>query len=70
MAGLKGNNVLLSSSIQYIINVVMTIPALIWLDRWGRRTPLLVGAVLMMTWLFAVAGIMVSPKKYPLRLLC
>ncbi|KAH8663434.1 sugar transporter [Tricladium varicosporioides] len=60
MAGLKGNNVLLSSSIQYIINVVMTIPALIWLDRWGRRTPLLVGAVLMMTWLFAVAGIMAT----------
>jgi len=52
MAGLKGNNVLLSSSIQYIINVVMTVPALIWLDVWGRRPTLLVGAFCMMTCLF------------------
>jgi len=56
MAGLKGNNVLLSSSIQYVINVIMTIPALIWMDRWGRRPMFLVGAALMMTWLFINAG--------------
>lgn len=56
MAGLKGNNVLLSSSIQYVINVIMTIPALIWLDKWGRRPTLLVGAALMMTWLFIDGG--------------
>ncbi|TVY82751.1 High-affinity glucose transporter [Lachnellula suecica] len=60
MADLKGNNVLLSSSIQYVINVIMTIPALLWLDRWGRRTPLLVGAALMMTFLFIDAGVMAS----------
>ncbi|KAE9378613.1 sugar transporter [Stipitochalara longipes BDJ] len=57
MASLKGNNVLLSSSIQYVINVIMTIPALIWMDRWGRRPMFLVGAALMMTWLFINAGI-------------
>ena len=45
MAGLKGNNVLLSSSIQYIINIIMTIPALLWLDKWGRRPTLMVGAL-------------------------
>ncbi len=56
MAGLKGNNVLLSSSIQYVINVAMTVPALIWMDRWGRRPMFLVGAALMMTWLFINAG--------------
>ncbi|KAK5687787.1 high affinity glucose transporter [Elasticomyces elasticus] len=33
MAGLTGNTLLVSSSIQYVINVVMTIPALIWIDR-------------------------------------
>jgi len=60
MANLKGNNVLLSSSIQYVINVIMTIPALIWLDRWGRRLPLLVGAALMMTFLFIDAGVMAT----------
>jgi MFS family permease len=62
MANLKGNNVLLSSSIQYVINVIMTIPALIWLDRWGRRLPLLVGAALMMTFLFIDAGKLNSPS--------
>ncbi|MCJ1474843.1 hypothetical protein MMC13_003503 [Lambiella insularis] len=60
MAGLTGNNLLLSSSIQYIINVVMTIPALLYVDRWGRRPTLLIGALLMMTWLFADAGLLAS----------
>jgi len=58
MAGLKGNNLLVSSSIQYVINVVMTIPALLYVDRWGRRPTLLVGALLMATWLFANAGLL------------
>lgn len=56
MAGLHGDNVLVSSSIQYVINVVMTIPALLWLDKWGRRPPLLIGALLMMIWLFIDGG--------------
>lgn len=58
MAGLTGNTLLVSSSIQYVINVVMTVPALIWVDRIGRRPTLLVGSTLMMTWLFANAGIL------------
>ena len=60
MAGLTGNTGLIASSIQYIINVIMTIPALIWMDRWGRRPMFVIGAVLMMTWLFANAGLMAS----------
>lgn len=60
MAGYSGNANLLASSIQYIINVVMTIPALIWVDRWGRRPTLLIGAAFMMTFMFANAGIMAS----------
>jgi len=56
MAGL-GSAALVSSSIQYVINVVMTVPALLFVDRWGRRPTLLIGAALMMTWLFANAGI-------------
>jgi len=60
MAGLTGNTNLVSSSIQYVINVVMTIPALLFIDRWGRRPTLLVGALLMATWLFANAGILAN----------
>lgn len=64
MAGLTGNNLLVSSSIQYVINVIMTIPALLYVDRWGRRPTLLVGAALMMTWLFANGGILASYGHY------
>lgn len=58
MAGYSGSANLLSSSIQYIINVVMTVPALIWMDKWGRRKPLIIGAFLMMAFMFANAGLM------------
>jgi sugar porter (SP) family MFS transporter len=63
MAGLSGNANLVASSIQYVINVVMTIFALIFIDRWGRRWPLLVGSTLMMTFMFANAGLMKSYGK-------
>ncbi|KAL2824239.1 general substrate transporter [Aspergillus cavernicola] len=63
MAGLSGNANLVASSIQYVINVVMTIFALLFIDRWGRRTPLLVGSTLMMTFMFANAGIMKTYGK-------
>lgn len=57
MEGAGVNNALLTSSIQYIINVVMTIPAIIWMDRWGRRPTLLLGSFGMMTWLFISGAI-------------
>lgn len=60
VAGYSGNAGLLASSIQYIINVVMTVPTLIWVDRWGRRPTLLIGAALMMTWMYANGGIMAT----------
>ncbi|KAL4812470.1 general substrate transporter [Aspergillus spinulosporus] len=63
MAGLSGNANLVASSIQYVINVVMTIFALVFIDRWGRRVPLLIGSTLMMTFMFANAGIMASYGK-------
>jgi sugar transport protein len=58
MAGLKGNNLLVSSSIQYVINVLMTVPALLFMDRWGRRPTLLVGAFFMGFFMFTNAGIL------------
>ncbi|KAA8914856.1 high affinity glucose transporter [Sphaerosporella brunnea] len=60
MAGLTGSTVLLSSSIQYIINFVMTIPALYFVDKIGRRPVFLAGSTLMMIWLFINAGVMAS----------
>ena len=52
---MQGANIaspLLTASIQYIINVALTLPAILFLDRWGRRPPLVLGAFGMMTWLF------------------
>ncbi|KAK3721460.1 high affinity glucose transporter [Vermiconidia calcicola] len=57
MAGMTGHQLLISSSIQYVINVVMTIPALIWIDRIGRRPALLAGSTFMGIFMFATAGI-------------
>lgn len=65
MAGYTGDANLLASSIQYVINVVMTIPAILFVDRWGRRPTLLVGATLMAFWMYlngallAVHGVVV-----------
>jgi sugar porter (SP) family MFS transporter len=56
MAGL-GEDVLLPSAIQFVINVVLTVPALIWMDRWGRRPTLLVGAFFMCLWMCVNAGL-------------
>ncbi|PHH70552.1 hypothetical protein CDD82_7049 [Ophiocordyceps australis] len=52
MEGADIGSPLLTASIQYIINVVLTLPCIIFLDKWGRRPSLLVGSFLMMTWLF------------------
>lgn len=60
MAGLSGDTNLIASSIQYVINVGMTIFALIYIDRWGRRLPLLVGSTLMAIWMYTNAGLMAS----------
>ncbi|KAI9729175.1 MAG: hypothetical protein M1834_007082 [Cirrosporium novae-zelandiae] len=60
MTGLTGSTNLIASSIQYVINVLMTIFALIFIDRWGRRLPLLVGSTFMAIWMYANAGLMAT----------
>lgn len=60
MAGYSGNTLLVSSSIQYVLNTVMTIPAFYLIDRFGRRPILLIGATLMMAFQFAIGGILAS----------
>ncbi|KAI0134251.1 general substrate transporter [Xylariales sp. AK1849] len=64
MAGL-GGDVLLPSSIQFIINVLLTVPALIWMDRWGRRKPLLVGAFFMCLFMSINAGLFAVYSRPP-----
>ncbi|KAF2761109.1 high affinity glucose transporter [Pseudovirgaria hyperparasitica] len=52
MEGAGIGDALLASSIQYIINVVLTLPAILYLDKIGRRPSMLVGSFFMMSWLF------------------
>src|SRR5580700_989626 len=52
---MEGANIaspLVTASVQYIINVALTLPAIIYLDRFGRRPALLIGSFMMMLWLF------------------
>lgn len=58
MAGYSGDTNLVPSLIQYIINCAVTVPALWLLDKVGRRKMLLCGALSMMAWQFAVAGLL------------
>ncbi|KAL8696183.1 MAG: hypothetical protein Q9201_007786 [Fulgogasparrea decipioides] len=51
------HNLLLISSIQYILNVVCTIPAILFIDTWGRRPSLFYGALSMMS-LFLINAIL------------
>ncbi|KAL8290405.1 hypothetical protein RQP46_002663 [Phenoliferia psychrophenolica] len=58
-AGITGRRGgLIASSVQWVLNVVMTVPALIYIDRWGRRPMLLIGSFLMCLFLFLVGGLM------------
>ncbi|KAF1813047.1 MFS sugar transporter-like protein [Eremomyces bilateralis CBS 781.70] len=58
-------NPLLTASIQYILNVALTLPAILYLDKWGRRPALLLGSFGMMVWLFisgSVQGVYGKPN--------
>ncbi|GAA6008455.1 hypothetical protein JCM11491_004485 [Sporobolomyces phaffii] len=57
-AGISGREgELIASSVQYALGVAFTIPAVIYIDRWGRRPMLLFGALVMGMWLFLVGGL-------------
>jgi hypothetical protein len=60
MAGLTGEINLISASIQYVINVAMTVPALLFIDRLPRRRVMMVGSLLMASWLFTTGGLMAT----------
>lgn len=60
MAGISGNANLIASSIQFILNSATTVPALLLMDKIGRRPLLLGGALFMMVWQFCVAGLLAT----------
>ncbi|OBT84036.1 hypothetical protein VE02_09047 [Pseudogymnoascus sp. 03VT05] len=58
MAGLSGNANLVASSISYVINMVTTIIALFYVDKFGRRWLLLTGSASLALWWFVCGGVM------------
>lgn len=66
MAGYSGNTALVSSSIQYVINMVMTVPALLFIDKWGRRNLLMAGSILMCMWLL-IMSVLLGVFSIPLE---
>ena len=70
---MEGANIaspLLTASIQYILNVVLTLPAIVYLDRFGRRPAMLIGSFFMMTFLFIVGALQAKygvPNVGPLK---
>ncbi|TVY35197.1 MFS glucose transporter [Lachnellula subtilissima] len=66
---MEGANIaspLLTASIQYILNVLLTLPAIVYLDRFGRRPAMLIGSFLMMSFLFIVGALQASYGSPPL----
>ncbi|KAG9311678.1 general substrate transporter [Chiua virens] len=55
LTGRRGN--LIADSVQYVLNVAFTVPAIIYIDRWGRRPLLIIGATLMGFFLCLVGGL-------------
>ncbi|KAI0312838.1 general substrate transporter [Amylostereum chailletii] len=55
LTGRRGN--LIADSVQYVLNVAFTIPAIIYIDRWGRRPMLLAGTLFMGFFLMLVGGL-------------
>lgn len=55
LTGRRGN--LIASAVQYVLNMVFTIPAIIYIDKWGRRPMMIIGFSLMAMWLFLVGGL-------------
>jgi sugar porter (SP) family MFS transporter len=55
LTGRRGN--LIASAVQYVLNVVFTIPAILYIDKWGRRPLMIIGFSLMAMWLFLVGGL-------------
>ncbi|CAO3629076.1 unnamed protein product [Cunninghamella echinulata] len=52
------SSTLIASGVSYVINVVMTVPAIIFVDKWGRRPTMIIGAFCMSACLWIVGGLL------------
>ncbi|CAO3588128.1 unnamed protein product [Absidia cylindrospora] len=55
---------LIASGVSYVLNVVMTIPAIMFVDKWGRRPTLIFGALAMSSFLWIVGGLLTTGEWY------
>ncbi|KAI9277141.1 general substrate transporter [Phascolomyces articulosus] len=55
---------LVSAGVNYVVNVVMTVPAILWVDKWGRRNTMIFGALAMSLFLWVVGGLMSQGRWY------
>ncbi|KAK7451187.1 high affinity glucose transporter [Stygiomarasmius scandens] len=55
LTGTRSN--LIAASVQYVLNVAATVPAIIYIDKWGRRPMLILGTLFMGFFLFLVGGL-------------
>ncbi|THU83050.1 general substrate transporter [Dendrothele bispora CBS 962.96] len=55
LTGTRSN--LIAASVQYVLNVAATVPAIIYIDKWGRRPMLILGTLFMGFFLYLVGGL-------------
>ncbi|KAI6045230.1 general substrate transporter [Pisolithus marmoratus] len=55
LTGRRGN--LIADSVQYVLNMLFTVPAIIYIDRWGRRWMMILGSFFMGIFLCLVGGL-------------
>lgn len=58
--GNSQDSTLIASGVSYVINVVMTVPAILFVDKWGRRPTLIFGALAMSAFLWIVGGLLTT----------
>ncbi|VDB92528.1 unnamed protein product [Peniophora sp. CBMAI 1063] len=57
-AGLSGRRAnLIADSVNYVLNVCFTIPAILFIDKWGRRPMIISGTICMGFFLMLVGGL-------------
>lgn len=55
---------LIASGVSYVLNVVMTVPAILFVDKWGRRPTMIFGALAMSAFLWIVGGLLTTGDWY------
>lgn len=65
LAGLSGTtNSLVATGATGICNFAATIPAVIWIDRWGRKPTLISGAIIQAIAMFVIGGLFQTQSTF------